>query len=80
MSTITLEVPSKLAQRLSFERDRLPQVLELALRYLPPRPAMTSPVAVAPAQAFSEMIEFLSSHPAQSKYWDSTSRLKPRPI
>jgi hypothetical protein len=63
MSTITLEVPSKLAQRLSFERDRLPQVLELALRHLPPRPAMTTPVAVAPAQAFTEMIEFLSSHP-----------------
>jgi len=63
MTTITLEVPNRLAQRLNFERDRLPQVLELALRQLPPRPVNTVPVAVAPALAFTEMIEFLSSHP-----------------
>ncbi len=63
MSTITLEVPNRLAQRLNFERDRLPQVLELALRQLPPRPVNTAPVAVAPARAFTEMIEFLSGHP-----------------
>jgi hypothetical protein len=63
MTTITLEVPNRLAQRLNLERDRLPQVLELALRQLPPRPVNTVPVAVAPALAFTEMIEFLSSHP-----------------
>ena len=63
MTTITLEVPNRLAQRLNFERDRLPQVLELALQQLPPRPVNTVPVAVAPALAFTEMIEFLSGHP-----------------
>ncbi len=63
MTTITLEVPDRLAQRLNFERDRLPQVLELALKQLPPRPVTVAPVTVSPTLAFTEMIEFLSSHP-----------------
>ena len=81
MTTITLEVPNRLAQRLNFERDRLPQVLELALQQLPPRPVNTTvPVAVAPALAFTEMIEFFPAIPPPSKSWGSASRLQPRPI
>jgi hypothetical protein len=64
MPTITLEVPDRLAQQLYVERDRLPQVLELALKRLPPRPVTGAPVAVSSSMlAFTEMIEFLSSHP-----------------
>jgi len=64
MVTITLQVPDELAQRLNAERERLPEILERALELLladtsaPPLPI------VPPAAAFSEMIEFLSSHPS----------------
>jgi hypothetical protein len=63
MPTITLEVPDRLAQQLYLERDRLPQVLELALERLPPRRATAAPAAVSSILAFTEMIEFLSGHP-----------------
>jgi hypothetical protein len=63
MATITLEVPDELAQRLNVERDRLPQVLERALKLLPARPTAPPPTTSPPALAFTEMIEFLSSHP-----------------
>jgi len=63
MPTIILEVPDRLAQQLYVERDRLPQVLELALKRLPPRPVTVVPAAVSSTLAFTEMIEFLSGHP-----------------
>jgi hypothetical protein len=63
MTTITLEVSDELAQRLNVERDRLPRVLAWALQQLPPRPPIPAPVIVPPALAFTEMIDFLSSHP-----------------
>ncbi len=62
MTTITLQVPDKLAERLTAERDRLPQMLEWALRQFPTRPTIPQP-ATTPALAFTEMVDFLSSHP-----------------
>ena len=65
MTTITLEVPDDLAQRLADERERLPEMLRWALSQLPPRlahhPASTA--SLTPTLAFDEMIEFLASHP-----------------
>jgi len=72
MPTITLEVPDRLAQQLYVERDRLPQVLELALKRLPPRPVTVAPVAVSSTLAFTEMIEF----PPPSRSWRSKSHPK----
>lgn len=63
MTTITLEVPEDLAQRLEAEQDRLPQALEWALELLPARPTPPSAETAAPAPAFTEMVEFLSSNP-----------------
>jgi hypothetical protein len=63
MTTITLEVPDELAQRLSLERDRLPRVLTWALQKLPPRSFVHPAASASPPQAFTEMIAFLSSHP-----------------
>lgn len=67
MATITLEVPEDLAQRLKIERDRVPQLLEQALRQLPPRLDLPAPVPVPPVLAFTEMIEFLASHPTSEQ-------------
>jgi|YNPNPStandDraft_1061719.scaffolds.fasta_scaffold177337_2 hypothetical protein len=61
MTTITLQVPDQLAQRLNVERDRLPQLLEWALDRFPPRSATAG--LTMPAHVFTEMIDFLSSHP-----------------
>ena len=63
MTTITLQVPDKLAQRLNVERDRLPQLLEWALDQFPVRPTVSVSATTAPALVFAEMIDFLSSHP-----------------
>ncbi|MDE3091345.1 MAG: hypothetical protein KGJ80_18415 [Chloroflexota bacterium] len=65
MITVTLQVPNELARRLNLERDRLPQILEWALNQFPAR-SVSFP-ATAPALAFTEMVEFLSSHPANEQ-------------
>lgn len=63
MATIILEVPDELAQRLNAERDRLPQILEWALKLLPMQPTVSPPTTTPPALAFTEMVKFLSSRP-----------------
>ena len=60
---ITLEVPEDVAQRLNAERARAPELLRWALRQLPPSSPVRSGTGAAPAQAFNEMVDFLSSHP-----------------
>lgn len=60
---ITLEVPEDVAQRLNAERTRAPEMLAWALRQLPPSAPVRSGSVVAPARAFNEMVDFLSSHP-----------------
>jgi hypothetical protein len=61
---ITLEVPEDVAQRLTADRARVPEMLRWALRQFPPA-TLPHPGRVAvPALAFTEMIEFLSSHPS----------------
>lgn len=67
MTTITLEVPDELAQRLSLERDRLPRVLTWALQKLPPRPSAQPIPFAPPPQAFTEMVAFLSSRPTSEQ-------------
>ena len=63
MATIILEVPDELARRLSAERDRLPQILEWALKRLPTRPTASPTTTTPPALVFTEIVEFLSNHP-----------------
>ncbi len=64
MTTITLEVPESMVQRLNAERDRLPEALEWALKALPPRRSSPAPVAATPVMVFIEMIDFLATHPS----------------
>lgn len=64
MTTITLQVPDELAQRLNVDRERLPQLLEWALRRFPARPIVSASATTTPALVFTEMVDFLSSHPA----------------
>ena len=63
MTTITLEVPDDLAQRLTAERERLPEMLRWALAQWPPRMAQRPASSLSPTLAFDEMIEFLATHP-----------------
>ena len=63
MTTVTLEVPDDLAQRLTAERERLPEMLRWALSQLPPRMAHHPASPLMPTLAFDEMIEFFASHP-----------------
>ncbi len=67
MTTITLEVPDELAQRLSLERDRLPRVLTWALQRLPPRPSVHPIASAPPPQAFTEMYEYVHDIMARLK-------------
>ena len=63
MRTITLEVPDELAQRLDAELDRLPYILAWVFNLLSAPPTVSSPATAFPELAFTEMMEFLSSHP-----------------
>ena len=62
MTTITLQVPDELAARLAPMRDRLPQLLSIALELFPDLPLNTSELA-ADNPAFAEMIDFLARGP-----------------
>lgn len=60
MATMTLEVPDQLADQLYLEQERLPELLEEALRQRQEPP----PLSIPSSLAFGEMIEFLASRPS----------------
>lgn len=60
MATLTLEIPDQLADQLHLERERLPELLEEALRYR----QEPQPQPVRSSLAFGEMVEFLASRPS----------------
>ena len=59
--TVTLEVPERLAQRLTQQRDKLPQALEWAINRLSPHATPPETVCRLPASAFTEMVQFLAT-------------------
>lgn len=63
MTTITLEVPDELAVRLAPVRERLPQLLSLALELLPGEFPISAAAVSASHPAFDEMIDFLAGGP-----------------
>ena len=68
MTTITLELPDELAARLVALRDRLPQLLSIALELSPSSDAPLALPALTPAHpAFEEMLDFLASGPSPEK-------------
>lgn len=54
MVEITIQVPESLAARIAEARDRLPEVLEVGLRDLPP----------LPTEVYRYVLEFLASNPS----------------
>jgi hypothetical protein len=66
MTTITLQVPDELAARLAPLRDRLPQLLSIALELFPDLPLNALELA-ADNPAFAEMIDFLASGPTPAQ-------------
>src|SRR3990172_6364961 len=68
MTTITLELPDELAARLVALRDRLPQLLSIALELSPSSDVPLTLPALTPAHpAFEEMLDFLVSGPSPEK-------------
>ena len=68
MTTITLELPDELAARLVALRDRLPQLLSIALELSPSSDVPLTLPALTPAHpAFAEMLDFLASGPSPEK-------------
>ncbi len=68
MTTITLELPDELAARLVTLRDRLPQLLSIALELSPSSAVpLTLPALTSAHPAFEEMLDFLASGPSPEK-------------
>jgi len=63
MTTITLDVPDALAERLAQRREQLPQLLTIALELCPGEPLLSLPVSPHNHPVFAEMIDFLASGP-----------------
>ncbi len=63
MTTVTLELPDDLAARLLSLRDRLPQLLSIALELSAADLPLTLPALKTPHRAFDEMLDFLASGP-----------------
>jgi len=61
MTTITLEVSDELAARLMPLRERLPQLLSMALELFPTELPLAMPAPKVIHPAFEEMIDFLAS-------------------
>jgi len=57
MVEITLQVPEKLAERLQSMRERLPEILEMGLRY-------SRPLSI---RAYAEVLEFLATSPTPAE-------------
>ena len=62
MTSITLEIPDELAARLAPLRDRLPDLLRIALELSSPYP--TASLRAGDNPVFHEMIDFLARGPS----------------
>ena len=63
MTTITLEIPETLANRLAPLRDKLPQILSTALDLCSTERPLASGTPEAAHSAFNEMLDFLAGGP-----------------
>jgi hypothetical protein len=63
MTTITLDVPDALAERLAQRREQLPQLLTIALELCSGEPLLSLPMSPPNHPVFAEMIDFLASGP-----------------
>ena len=67
MTTITLDIPDALAERVAQRRDQLPQLLAMALELFPGDAPLSLPVSPADHPVFAEMIDFLASGPTPAQ-------------
>jgi hypothetical protein len=78
MTTITLDIPDALAERLVQRREQLPQLLAMALELFPGEAPFSLSMFPPDHPVFAEMINFLPAAPRLPKLWRSNSlpRLK----
>ena len=67
MTTITLDIPDALAERLAQRREQLPQLLAMALQLFPGDGPFSLPMSPLDHPAFAEMIDFLASGPTPAQ-------------
>jgi hypothetical protein len=67
MTTITLDIPDALAERLAQRRDQLPQLLAMALELSPGEPPPSGAMPPPDHPVFTEMIDFLASGPTSAQ-------------
>jgi hypothetical protein len=67
MTTITLDIPDVLAERLAQRREQLPQLLAMALELFPGEVPLSLPMSPSDHPVFVEMIGFLASGPTPAQ-------------
>ncbi len=67
MTTITLDIPDALAERLTQRRAHLPQLLAMALELFPDDAPFSLPMSDPDQPVFAEMIDFLASGPTPAQ-------------
>jgi hypothetical protein len=67
MTTITLDIPDALAERLAQRREQLPQLLAMALELFPGEAPFSLSMSPPDHPVFAEMIDFLASGPTPSQ-------------
>ena len=67
MTTITLDIPDALAERLAQRREQLPQLLAMALELFPGEAPFSLLVSPPDHPVFAEMIDFLASGPTPAQ-------------
>ena len=67
MTTITLDIPDALDERLAQRRDKLPQLLAMALELFPGEAPFSLPVSPPDHPVFTEMLDFLASGPTPAQ-------------
>jgi hypothetical protein len=67
MTTIMLDIPDALAERLAQRRDQLPQLLAMALELFPGEPPISLSMSPPNHPVFAEMIDFLASGPTPAQ-------------
>jgi hypothetical protein len=67
MTTITLDIPDALAERLAQRREQLPQLLAMALELFPGEAPFSLSMSPPDHPVFAEMINFLASGPTPAQ-------------
>jgi hypothetical protein len=67
MTTITLDIPDALAERLAQRREQLPQLLAMALELFPGDAPFSLSMSSPDHPVFAEMIDFLASGPTPAQ-------------